>query len=508
MTLPSVTDAEYPTPDEVLNQLLTNVKYAYDRIGVVASVAKGSELYERFKVLAGRISVAIANNKLALADISPLDATGDALVELAGTYGIFAREASSAQGFATVTTVGGSVTIPANFVCTSPTGIQYETITANTVVDGENVQLIALSAGEDTDADEGDILTWDDAAIGGLGQTCVVASGDISGGKDKDDEETLRSRLLRRLSSPSVGGNTAQVAEFAESSSAAVEKAFVYMAARGASTYDVAIVSDDNNRQVNDAIQATVSSFILGLMPGSARMNLTSVNGQQLDVVVNAALPLPVNAGGAGGGWRDDAPWPSSADGAVYAEITDVPVGQGGTLAANTIKVDSTAADPPVVGKRFALWDYENGQIHEFTIKTVGGAPGAYLVEIDTSSSSALSFVEVGMRCSAGASNLSAYAEEFQAAIKLLGPGEKTTSTNKLPQARRFPPPDVEAPSDLTAIQLTLIINEHPEILDMTYAARHETGTANVRNSPSVPATVADEPRILTLKHLSIRRQA
>lgn len=112
------------------------------------------------------------------------------------------------------------------------------------------------------------------------------------------------------------------------------------------------------------------------------------------------------------------------------------------------------------------------------------------------------------MRCSAGASNLSAYAEEFQAAIKLLGPGEKTTSTNKLPQARRFPPPDVEAPSDLTAIQLTLIINEHPEILDMTYAARHETGTANVRNSPSVPATVADEPRILTLKHLSIRRQA
>ena len=111
------------------------------------------------------------------------------------------------------------------------------------------------------------------------------------------------------------------------------------------------------------------------------------------------------------------------------------------------------------------------------------------------------------MRCSAGAVNLGAYATEFHTAMLALGPGEKTTNVDKLPQARRYPPPDVEAPSSLTSKQLNLLANEHPEILDVDYALRYETGTTTTRTSPSVPSFESEEPRILTLKHLSFRRK-
>lgn len=507
MTLPSVENAEYPNPDEVLAQLLTDIKYAYDRIGVTANVAKGSELYERMKVIAGRISIAINNNRLSLADISPLDATGDALIELAKTYGVTKRPAASAQGLVQVflPVAVQPITIPKDYICTSPTGIQYKTTSSNVVNREDYIQVIAVSGGADTDAEVGDVLTWDSAAIGYLEQTCIVGPGGIEGGADEDDEETLRSRFLRRLRSPSVGGNTAQVVEWAETASASVDQAFCYMAVRGPSTYDVAIVRNEEDRALNDTIVNTVANYILARMPGSAKLNATSVYEEQLDVTIDMSLPLPVNAGGAGGGWRDAAPWPSDAD-SVLATVTDIPTAYGGTLAANTIEVDSTSADPPVVGKRFGIWDYGNEEMKEFTIKTVGGGTGAYLIGVDTGQSNALSFIEIGMRCSAGAVNLKAYASEFHQAMLLLGPGEKTSNVDKLPQGRRYPPPDVEAPSALTSLQLTAVQNSHAEVSDMVYAARLETGTANARYTPSIPATEADEPRILTLKHLSFRK--
>jgi hypothetical protein len=42
--------------------------------------------------------------------------------------------------------------------------------------------------------------------------------------------------------------------------------------------------------------------------------------------------------------------------------------------------------------------------------------------------------------------------------------------------------------------------------LEVTYELRLETGTTTARTSPSVPATTADPPRILTLKYWALRK--
>ena len=203
MALPKVGNVAYPTPSEILSQLLSDVRYGYARIGVTVNVSRGSELYIRMKALAGRVSIAIANNEISLADISPLDASGDVLTELAGVYGVIRRAAASAAGNVIISvTSGGLVTIPADFICTSPDGIQYKTITSSTVADGNLVAVSAVSAGADTDQAGATVVTWDSAAIGGLGQNATVDPGGIDGGADEDGDEVLRERLIQRLSYP------------------------------------------------------------------------------------------------------------------------------------------------------------------------------------------------------------------------------------------------------------------------------------------------------------------
>ena len=508
MALPSINDAFYPTPDETLAIALTNVRYAYDLNGVEVNVTDGSELFERFKVLADLVSIAINNNRIALSDVSPLDASGDALTELAGMYGVYARPASSAAGVVLCGVAGtGTVTVPVNFVGTSPTGIQVKTVSAFTISDGGGVTVQAVSGGDNTDLEEDGIVTWDSAAIGSLDQVATVGQGGITGGADADTEDEVRRRLLQRLRDPSIGGNAAFVASTAEGASAAVERGFVYMGARGASSYDLAITRDTGDRVLSAAVVNTVASIVVGEMPGSANLNATSVLAELVDVVIDVTLPLPVNAGGAGGGWHDAAPWPSDADAAdTYAEITVV------DTAANTVTVNSTALDIPLVGQRIGIWDYNEEEMHEFTINTVAGPPGAYVIKLD----GAMGFAEVGMFVSAGAINLTQYADEFLAAMKALGPGEKTSNVDKLPRALRYPGSDLEYPQDITSIQLNSVMREHPEILNMEYAA--DPGPAIAAEaalhalftdigSPTVATIETDPPNVLVVKHLSFRRK-
>lgn len=506
MALPPVDNAFYPTPDETLAIALTNVKYAYDAAGIVVNVTDGSELYKRFKVLADLVSIAINNNQLALADVSPLDAAGDALVELAGTYGIEKRPASSAVGTVLVGVSSGTVTIPAGFVGTSPAGIQVKTTSAFTVADGEGVTVQAMSAGANTDIEEDETITWDSAAIGKLNQVATVGSGGITGGADADTEEVLRQRFLRRLRDPGVGGNAAYVADNAENASAAIERCFVHMAARGPSSYDAAIVRQAGDRVLSAAVVNAAAVNILGLMPGSADLNMTSVLVQYVDVVIDLTVPLPVNAGGAGGGWRDAVPWPSTSEtgGSVYARVTAIPPVAGSY---DKFRVNSTNTDPPVVGKRFGIWNPTTEEMVEYTIAAVGGGTGAYEITIDSQTGSSLSWLTVGMHCSASAINLTQYASEFAAAMRTLGPGEKTSNIDKLPRALRYPSPDLEYSQSITSLQLAAVINAHPEVLNMTYAGRFDTGAYTTRTSPSVANIETDPPNILVLKNLSFRRQ-
>lgn len=501
MTDIAISEAAYPTPEQVHATLLSSIRYGYAQQGVTVNVKKGSELWYRMLPVAGRISLAIANGQLALRDINPLTAVGQGLIDLAAVFGVTERPASYSTGplIVTVLAPAVAVTIPQGFRWSAPNGLSYAANATVTVANGGTVAMTAVDAGADGDQAAATVGTWESAAIAFLGKQATVAPGGIDGGADADDEEQLRTRLLRRLSFPRVGGNWAQIADWAEESSAAIEFAAVYPAARGPASYDVAIVGDADDPVLGLSVQTQAHSAVVAEMPGFANLNLTSVVEQQLDVIINLAVPLPVIAGGIGGGWVDATPWPSTAE--------TVPLTYGEIIALsypnNWISVNSSAADPPTAGCRFAIWNPATLEFGVFTAASVTFA-AFYFITID---GTLPTWVVNGMYCSAWCENLQEYGAAFLAAMQALGPGEKSSNVDLLRWCRRKPGPDVERPYQLTSQQLSAVSGGHQEVSDLSYAGRFATGTKTTTTTPAVPATPGNAPRLLTLQHLAFRRQ-
>lgn len=492
MALPEVGQASYPTTDELRDLYLRTIKLAYQRRGLTANVLPDSAHYIRAQALAEQMSIAIANNRLALRDFSPLTAVGDALEALSNFYGVPRRPSSAGAGYANIT-CSGTVIIPQGYQCTAPDGTKYQTSSVNNITTSGSVAIVAVSGGISTNQDPGTVLTWDSASLGNLQRTAIVDDAGITDGVDEDDDETLRGRLIDRLSFPSVGGNWSQVKEWAEDASAAVQHAFVYAAAQGPSSCDVAIVGEGGDRTVTTATLNAVATYITSNQSGAQYFNVTTVTPQEVDIVLSASLPLPTNAGGAGGGWRDATPWPSTnVKVTAYNSSTD------------TITVDAVSPDTPVVGNNIGIWDPTAAEptMREYAVSSVGGSSGAYTITVQ----GGFGFTPTGAYVSAGAVKLVDYADAAKAQFETLGPGEKTSNIDILNFARRRPGADVEAPMALTNVLLSGVIQSNQEILNLEYAARYETGTTTTITTADVAAAVADPPNILVLKHLAIRK--
>ena len=496
MSLPTVTGASYPTHEETRDGILRGIAYAFSRRNLTANVLPGSDHYIRADVYARRVMVAVTNNKLAIADSNPLTATGTALRTLCRIFGVEERAAASASGYVTLQVTSGTVSLTSGWQGTSGAGLKYQvTQTYIGLTNGAKVQVQAVAAGASTDMAAGLVLVWDSASIGNLKPEATVDAGGITGGRDGDTDETLRTRLLDRLAFPASGDNWAQVYQNAKDASSSVIYAWVYPAVRGAASFDVAIASDESDRTLTTAVQSVVTSYINGRMNGGMRVNVTTVSEQQVDVILSASLPLPESMGGAGGGWRDPTPWP--------AETCKITAYNSGTGIAT---VNSTAT--PTAGNRIGIWDTTptdraDWAMLEYTVgPTIGGVSGAWTFDVV----GGFSATPLAAYVSAGAENLVDYADAFRTLMLTLGCGEKTSNTDILPQGRRRPGPDEQDPSDLTYQLIRAMLTDRPEFLDLQYAARYLTGTTTTQTSPSVATTTADAPRVFTLKHFAIRK--
>lgn len=508
MTLPAVGSAAYPTPAELRDAFLRDLLFYGLRHGITFNVLPGSKHYIEATALANRVSIAISNNQISNDQRNPLLATGTALEDFARIYlgDPPRRPASKATGFIIIACTG-SVTIPLGFQATGPNGKKYLPVASQTLSNGDAFEMVAVVAGSAgnitvtttvglSTVTTPRVLTWDSAAFSNLKQQARVDAGGFTGGAPEDDDETLRRRLLDRLAAQAVGGNAASVKGWAEGASAAIQAAYVYDAAQGPGSYDVAVISSEGDRTLTPGVVALATSAVLANMPGGVvKINGTTVFPQLVDVSLAAVLPLPATAGGAGGGWLDASPFP--------AEDTTITA-----LSPTTLTLDSTAS--PAVGSRIGIWDYAavdaNGSstplMREFSITAVSGGIGAWVIEVDGS----IAFAETGMYVSAGAQNLADYGQTFLAQMRALGPGEKSDNPNIVPRAARYPRPDVEDPYAISSRQLAAVTDENPEISDLQYSLAVATGTLTPLTSPSIPPTTADPPRILVLKHFAIRK--
>lgn len=510
MALPSVTSANYPTAKELLDQCLADIRYSYASRGIEANVLPGSDHYVRAETYCNRAAIALANNKLALRNFSPLTATGDDLINLAAAFGVSKRPADGASGYVNCYGTAGAVTIPAGYQGTSPSGHKYQVPAATTVTlvgqddnagAAPTVYIEAVKNGDSTNQTAGTTLSWDSSSIGALKATCKVDAGALTGGTDEDDDEDIRARLLRKLSAPTADTNSSRFAELAEEASASIQQAYVYPAVRGPGSVDIALVKDTGDRTLGSTVTTAVSAYVAAAMGGHADLNVTSVNAQYVDVVINLTLPLPASAGGSGSGWKDATPWPSTTD-STLVRVT--------ASSSNTLTVNATSSQAPVAGNRFCLWNPslsapDSAAMTEFEIISVSGSSGAYVLTV-SSVPGWVSALTPWLRVSPAAENMSSYADAIYTSIKALGPGEKTSAVEILPRGRRYPAPDIRTPNALTTIQLSALTTQFAEVLNAEYAARYDTATTTDRTSPSLPSAVADAPRILVLKHLAFRR--
>lgn len=490
MTTFSVGNAAYPTAIQIRDQILSDLTFYGLQGGITFNVKPGSEHYKIATALANRVAIAIANNKISNDQRNPLTATGDALRDIARVYGIEERPASQSTGDASVkVATGATVTIPAGWQGTGPNSKKYVTTQINVVSNGDTISMTSVEAGADTVLATGSQITWDSASIASLLSPATVLAPGIRGGADTDDDEDIRRRLLDRLAAQAVGGNGASIKGWAEEISASIHSAYVYEAIRGPASFDVAIVGSTGDRTLSGTIVDAARANVRSNMPGGViSINLTTVVPEELDVILTARLPSPESVGGAGGGWRDADPWPADA-----VKVTNI---AGATFTVN-------GATAPIVGQSIGLWnrsDVDNPVMEERTVTTVGGSAGAWTITLTGSNS----FVVVGDYISAGATNLVNYAATAYAQFLLLGPGEKTDNPDLLPRSARYPSQETSGVMDITNRQLAEVMNEYDEMIDLSYGAVYETGSAVTRLSPSLPPTTASPPRILVCKKLAI----
>lgn len=492
----TVPGAAYPSQLDLLNAMLSGLRFFYSRLTppITRNVLPGSDDYKRLEQLAGRITIVITNNNIALLNSSPITATGVALQQLASLFNVFPRPASAGAGSVTATFSGASLTIPTNFTCTAASGKQF-TATPATYAPGVPIPITAVTQGSNTNLPANAVLQWDLSVISGLNPLCLVTAAGVTGGTDPDTDEPLRTRLLQALANAAGGGNASEVVQLAEAASAAVQAAYCYPAAECSASYDVALTVANGNRTLAAATVAQVATLVIAQMPGQMQPNFTSVTAQYVDISVYVSLPLPQLASGAGGGYRDSAPYPKGED--VKCTAYTAP---NAVFASTGI---------PVIGNSIGIWDstYTDptsglvGIMREYTISSVTGS-GPYTVQVQGG------FVTTPLNCyvSTGALHLVQYAQAIAQNIALLGPGEKTASPDLLPRAARQPAPDVSSPAVLSHRVLDTL-DQYPEILDYDFSVRYAVGTTTPLLAPSVPGTTADPPNILVLGSLALRAQ-
>jgi uncharacterized phage protein gp47/JayE len=490
MTTFAVGNAAYPTAVQIRDQILSDLTYYGSQGGIVFNVKPGSEHYKVATALANRVTIAIANNKISNDQRNPLTSTGEPLRDIARVYGIVERPSSQSSGNVSIKVATGvSITIPTGWQGTGPNSKKYVTTQLNSgVVNGDSIAMISVESGADTVLTTGQQITWDSAAIASLINPATVLSPGIRGGADTDDDEDIRRRLLDRLAAQAVGGNGASLKGWAEETSASIHSAYVYQGIRGPATADIAIIASTGDRTLSGAIVDSSRANVVASMPGGVvSINLTTVVAEELDIIFEVRLPLPESMGGTGGGWRDAVPWPSD-----LVQVT--------AIAGSNFTVDGSTS--PVVGQSIGLWnrsDIDDPVMEERTITAVSGSTGAWVITMTGSNS----FVVVGDYVSAGATNLVAYAASAYAQFLLLGPGEKTNNVDLLPRSARYPSTETSGSMELTNRQISEVMNEYDEMIDLSYGAVYETSTTTTRLSPSIPSTTSSPPRILVCKRLA-----
>jgi uncharacterized phage protein gp47/JayE len=492
------------TPNEIRDDYLRTVKNGLINIGIPnPNVSENSDYWIQATALADQISSLFNNVEVAADQLMPDTATGTDLDRLISMFGLSRRPAGGATGQCTIVCTAPTFVVTNAELANSVGGV-YQVRTGGTFSNGAIIDLISKDTGAKTNLAVGSTLVWVSPPAATQSTTTVTTP--ITGGVDAEDDETARARLLSRLAHPPGSGNWQQVAELAESTDPAVQKAFVYPAANGPSTVHIAVAGYPSTVSKSRAVDtlklnAIIIPTILGSLPEYTEAIITTVVNVPTDVSINITLPLATgvaSTGPQGGGWLDATPFPQLNANYFYIPITAV-------TDSTHFTIDSPAGVDPTAGISRVMWiDKNTWTVKQATITGFTTGAGPYALTIDTP------FVGVAVNdwIFPASVNAQLYLNAVLDSFKQMGPGEKTDQVGLLPRASRKPRPSSGYAMSLDSQMLKRVINSANEVETAAFYYRGISTPATQISTgvvtPAVCTVITNAPNILIPRNIGL----
>jgi len=509
---------------QILQDYLNTISAEYQRRGIPnPNTSPGTKYYVDGTAIAQQIAVVYAALQLLGDSLMPDTAQGQALIDYASNYGLALKPASSSNGKIGLTTTinpNTAILIAAGQLLQDNSGQQYQVTTtgaysdyrgANGITDGY-IEVQSVDTGSGTNLALGQTLRW--VSIPPFANATVQTVTAFTGGSDEETLESLRTRLQQKLATPPGGGNWSQVAEVAESSSPAVQKAFVYPCCDGPASEGVAVTSapifgtdPTQNYAGRDfggdttILNTQVIPNVIGSFPEFANFIITNCQNQPISVSMGLDLPNSPSAQipGNGTGWLDPNPFPipiisGSTYLTGYCDVTSVnSTGTSLTVNADVTCLPSSLGTGPGATVVNICWLSSNDWIFRTAQAWVSGNAAPYTVTllpnfafVDTTGAT----VQVGDWIFPGALNMSVYVSSLLSQFAGLGPGQKISPSlvsGLFPRANRRPLFSDSWPASLGPSIIKFLENTGDEVLGVQYIWRQDVITPGNTNNPGSP---------------------
>ncbi len=215
--------------------------------------------------------------------ILPDSAEQDFLERHASIWDVDRKQATKSTGTITFTGTNGTI-IPEGTILKRADGQLYRTTQNATLSSGAaSIEIESLNTGQSLNAVSGLALVMSSPIAGVQSQAIVAVSG-ITGGTDREDDNSLRSRIISRIQQPPHGGASFDYETWAKNV-AGVTRAWVYPEQLGLGTVQVIFVMDNKDSTIipNLVEVQAVQDYIDTQRPVTA------------DVTVTAPVALPID---------------------------------------------------------------------------------------------------------------------------------------------------------------------------------------------------------------------
>ncbi len=226
----------------------------------------------------------------------PYTATDADLERWASLWGVGRRSPTITTGTIVITGDAGA-TVPAETALQSPSGTEYRTTAAVVIGGGGSVPaaIIAQVTGSIGNQPAGVVLSFVSPALGVNALASVDANG-LNGGADREDDESLRARLMARISNPPHGGNAEDYRRWALDVPG-ITRAWVFPLYLGAGNVRVYVADDFyvGATLASAGTVATAQAYLDGVRPVTADVDVVAPNRQPVNIRVTLGPDTPAN---------------------------------------------------------------------------------------------------------------------------------------------------------------------------------------------------------------------